>query len=282
MKTFSLLSALPLLGSLTAAAPVNKRDMVWVTETAEVVETVAVTVTVWVNPTDNVPEATATPGQFVEGAPQAEYSPDGGPAVPTTTLTSPSSSESAAPLSPPPSFTPEAAPAPESTTLEVIAPASSSAPAPASQAPEPETSEAPAYAPPSTSSEEAPVSLSTAEPNISSSSGSSSSGETFTGDITYYTPGLGSCGFTNSEGDDIVALAAGMMTSVSTGNSNNNPYCGKKITIEYEGNTHTAEIVDTCPGCDGASLDLTQSLFEKVAPNGDGRVHGVNWWFNDA
>ena len=31
-----------------------------------------------------------------------------------------------------------------------------------------------------------------------------------------------------------------------------------------------------------AAIDLSPSLFEAVAPNGDGRVHGVEWWFNSS
>lgn len=63
-------------------------------------------------------------------------------------------------------------------------------------------------------------------------------------------------------------------------NPNNNPKCGAEITISYNGVTQTAKIVDTCPGCSGADLDLTPTLFEKFAPKSEGRVSGVEWWFN--
>jgi len=98
------------------------------------------------------------------------------------------------------------------------------------------------------------------------------------GDITYYAPGLGSCGVTNGPSDMIVALAADMMTGYA--NPNDNPNCGKSITISYNGVTATATIEDTCEACTGASIDLTPSLFEKFAPLGVGRVSGVEWWFN--
>lgn len=98
------------------------------------------------------------------------------------------------------------------------------------------------------------------------------------GDITYYAPGLGSCGITNGPSDMIVALAADMMTGYA--NPNDNPNCGKSITISYNGVTATATIEDTCEACTGASIDLTPSLFEKFAPLGVGRVSGVEWWFN--
>lgn len=32
-------------------------------------------------------------------------------------------------------------------------------------------------------------------------------------------------------------------------------------------------------GCVGYSIDLTPPLFKAVAPAGDGRVAGIEWWF---
>ena len=109
----------------------------------------------------------------------------------------------------------------------------------------------------------------------------SPSGQTsYTGDITYFTPGLGSCGVTNTESDMIVALAEDMMTAAGGANPNDNPYCGRSITMTHGGVTATATIEDTCPGCSGAGLDLTPTLFEKFADLGVGRVSGVQWSFN--
>jgi len=64
------------------------------------------------------------------------------------------------------------------------------------------------------------------------------------------------------------------------GNSNNNPLCGKTITISYNGVTSTGTVVDTCEGCDAGSIDLSPSLFQKFAPLGSGRVGGVTWSVN--
>merc|ERR1711939_553127 len=88
------------------------------------------------------------------------------------------------------------------------------------------------------------------------------------------------CGWTSSSSDNIVAIAHGIMDNGA--NPNNNPLCGQTITISYQGSTHQAKVVDTCPGCEDAAIDLSPSLFEAVAPNGDGRVHGVEWWFNSS
>ncbi len=36
-------------------------------------------------------------------------------------------------------------------------------------------------------------------------------------------------------------------------------------------------VVDTCMGCKEQDIDISPSLFSKVAPSGDGRVHGIEW-----
>ena len=32
--------------------------------------------------------------------------------------------------------------------------------------------------------------------------------------------------------------------------------------------------------CATYDIDATMSLFQKIAPNGDGRVHGIEWYFD--
>lgn len=70
------------------------------------------------------------------------------------------------------------------------------------------------------------------------------------------------------------------LASSGVANTNDNPLCGKSITISYGGKTAQATIEDTCPGCSGASLDLTPSLFEVFADLSVGRVSGVQWSYN--
>ncbi|KAL8770114.1 MAG: hypothetical protein Q9209_004152 [Squamulea sp. 1 TL-2023] len=101
----------------------------------------------------------------------------------------------------------------------------------------------------------------------------------YKGDMTHYTPGLGSCGHFDapSAGRDVVALSREMMNNGP--NPNTNPKCGSKITI-YNPTTktkHTATIVDTCWACKKEDIDVNVELFYKVAPKGDGRVHGIMW-----
>ncbi|KAI4167533.1 MAG: hypothetical protein LQ343_007131 [Gyalolechia ehrenbergii] len=101
----------------------------------------------------------------------------------------------------------------------------------------------------------------------------------YKGDMTHYTPGLGSCGqYTDpSKHAPIVALSREIMKNGP--NTNNNPKCGTKINIYNPSTkkTHQATIVDTCWGCKKQDIDVNEDLFYQVAPKGDGRVHGIEW-----
>ncbi|KAI4113857.1 MAG: hypothetical protein LQ338_008099 [Usnochroma carphineum] len=99
----------------------------------------------------------------------------------------------------------------------------------------------------------------------------------YEGDMTFYSTGMGSCGWMSSDNDDIVALSREIMGS--GGDPNKNPKCGTKIGIwnPQTKTEHYATIVDTCQGCAKYDIDVSPALFKKVAPNGDGRVHGIDW-----
>ena len=52
----------------------------------------------------------------------------------------------------------------------------------------------------------------------------------YTGDLTYYEPGLGACGVTSTSADDIVSISHYTFDAVQSGsNPNSNQLCGKKI-----------------------------------------------------
>ncbi|OTB00522.1 hypothetical protein M426DRAFT_65668 [Hypoxylon sp. CI-4A] len=89
----------------------------------------------------------------------------------------------------------------------------------------------------------------------------------FNGDMTYYAPGLGSCGSTNTESDAVVALSTS-----KTGN------CGKTININYGGATVRATVVDTCAGCAAEDIDVSPIVFEQLSSLDAGRVQ-VEWDF---
>lgn len=78
----------------------------------------------------------------------------------------------------------------------------------------------------------------------------------FSGRGTYYDVGPGSCGTTDDDSDMVVAINKEQMNNGA--NPNNNPNCHKKIKIVGElGKTVTARVVDTCPGCDNGSVDMS-------------------------
>ncbi|KAL8735384.1 MAG: hypothetical protein Q9166_000929 [cf. Caloplaca sp. 2 TL-2023] len=108
--------------------------------------------------------------------------------------------------------------------------------------------------------------------------------QAYTGEMTHYTPSNdpnapGSCGPDHlaTEGDMVVALHNDVMQNGA--NPNTNPKCGSKIGIwnPYTQTKHEATIVDTCGGCKTYDIDVSPALFQQVAPNGDGRVFGINW-----
>jgi len=109
-------------------------------------------------------------------------------------------------------------------------------------------------------------------------------GEMFTGDATFFFPGLGACGIVNGPGDFIAAASHEMFDTFpgATPNPNDNPICGKSVTAMADGNTVTVTITDRCAGCDGlGDLDFTPTAFAVLAPTSVGRIHGMNWVFND-
>ncbi|CAG8523572.1 2379_t:CDS:2 [Diversispora eburnea] len=97
----------------------------------------------------------------------------------------------------------------------------------------------------------------------------------FSGDATFYSPGLGACGFYNSEHDMIVALN---VEQFGPGNPNLNPNCNRLIEITCGKETVIARITDKCPGCNFGSLDLSPAVFTKLAPLSVGRMH-ISWVF---
>ena len=114
-----------------------------------------------------------------------------------------------------------------------------------------------------------------------------SNAETFTGDLTYYQTGLGACGLTSSDSDDIVSVshfvfdAAGSSSSTG-GNSNHNPLCGLMLRAERFDQDHgerrsvDLKVVDRCTGCEPEDIDVSISAFEKLASSERGRVD-VKW-----
>ncbi|QDS76308.1 hypothetical protein FKW77_002321 [Venturia effusa] len=280
------------MAALVGAAPLNnKRAMVYSTATVEEWVTEWSTTTVW--------EGEATPGAssptpvggFYEVKSSAIPTPSEQPAVKPTSVSSASSSYStpAAPvvvsstsssisIAPPPTSTPAyiapttlsstyVAPSPTSTYVAPVVETPKTTAAPVAT-----TSSADAYVAPAVPTSKAVTPVVAATSSTSGGSGTSS------GDMTYYdvSVGLTSCGLTGSNSDFLVAMNKPDMANGV--NPNNNPNCNKYINIYYNGvGPIKGKVVDTCPECASGSIDVTDSLFKAIAPNGDGRVKGVSW-----
>lgn len=114
----------------------------------------------------------------------------------------------------------------------------------------------------------------------------SAHGGPYTGDFTYYEPGLGACGVTSSSSDDIVSISHFVFDAAQSGSDpNQNPLCGKKLRAKRvkEGSGERSvdlTVVDRCVGCKSTDIDVSLSVFKKLADEDLGRVT-VTWSWLD-
>ncbi|KAE8372379.1 RlpA-like double-psi beta-barrel-protein domain-containing protein-containing protein [Aspergillus bertholletiae] len=108
-------------------------------------------------------------------------------------------------------------------------------------------------------------------------------GGPYTGDLTYYDPALGSCGITSSNSDLVCAVSHVLFDAASTGsNPNANPLCGMKVRLKRGEASVDVTVVDRCVGCAVKDLDVSRSVFKKLADMDLGRV-SVDWaWLEKA
>lgn len=96
----------------------------------------------------------------------------------------------------------------------------------------------------------------------------------FQGDITFFNPGLGACGWTDNDDSMIVAISHIKMGSQSNGN----PLCGKTVRIQAEGKSVDVKVTDKCMGCAVNDIDVSPAVFKALLGDlGRGRVGGVTW-----
>ncbi|KAI5467161.1 hypothetical protein BGZ63DRAFT_398762 [Mariannaea sp. PMI_226] len=242
-------------------------EVQWVTETQYVTKLVDSTTTVWVSSGHKAPSTTSEEAKFIESkAPTTTttsstsiYTP---PPPPTTTSTT-----SIAPPPPPPvttssTYVPPPPPPPPKTTT--------AAPPPAKKKPvQAPVEQQPTVAQPA--------------PTTSVPSSGGGGGGSYSGDITYFTIGRGSCGDDDSGQDNsiaLVALSAELMASYQGANPNQNTKCGSTITISANGKSTTAIVKDTCPECALGSIDVSEKVFNDLF-GGLGKGRGqCTWSFN--
>jgi len=95
---------------------------------------------------------------------------------------------------------------------------------------------------------------------------------THVGRGTWYEPGLGACGFTDSASDPVLAIGQGRY-----GDGGN---CNQWVAITNTANGATAFGLtrDECESCSTEDLDMSPSLFQQLG-NLDQGVITVSWHF---
>jgi expansin (peptidoglycan-binding protein) len=109
--------------------------------------------------------------------------------------------------------------------------------------------------------------------------GGGSTGETYSGEGTYFTPNnAGACGYGSQyQGRNIAALN-GPQYGASNSQS---PNCGRCVNVTGpKGSATQVVIIDVCPECAQGDLDFDLATFELIADQIDGRV-AITWSFVD-
>ncbi|EQL31154.1 hypothetical protein RJZ56_006457 [Blastomyces dermatitidis] len=110
----------------------------------------------------------------------------------------------------------------------------------------------------------------------------SAHGGPYTGDLTYYDPGLGACGIESAAGEPVCAVSQYLYDAVAVGtNPNANPLCGKRVRLRRAGRSVDVTVVDRCVGCQPNDIDVSLSVFTQLALEEQGRVD-VQWaWLEE-
>lgn len=95
-------------------------------------------------------------------------------------------------------------------------------------------------------------------------------GASYSGQGTFYTVGLGSCGQTSTDSQLVAALSKNLMAS--------GKYCGDQVKVTSGGKSVTVKVVDTCPSCATGDIDFSPAAFEKLASLDVGRID-IQWSF---
>ncbi|KAJ2694506.1 hypothetical protein H4218_005573 [Coemansia sp. IMI 209128] len=170
------------------------------------------------------------------------------------------------------------APAVPSPTAAASVPAkvTSSTPPAASSPAQPAPAEPQAPQPTAPAASQAPQPTSGNNAGGGGSNNASGGGDSFTGDGTFFSPGLGSCGLTNSDSDLIAAIPAPQYGS--NPNPNSAEVCGKCALVKGPKGQVKVKITDRCPVCKTGDLDLSPSAFQQIGDFDAGRIP-ISWSF---
>jgi len=102
---------------------------------------------------------------------------------------------------------------------------------------------------------------------------------TQSGQGTFYATGLGACGITNNDGQDIAAVSHLLFDTFpgyNGANPNNNPLCGRKARAHRGDKSVVVELTDRCEGCALLDLDFSPHAYNQLADPALGRVQ-ITW-----
>ncbi|CAO1630160.1 unnamed protein product [Parajaminaea phylloscopi] len=107
-------------------------------------------------------------------------------------------------------------------------------------------------------------------------------GKIFSGEGTYFYPGLNYCFGTHSGNDDMIVAASETLFN-QWGGGTQSKLCNKQIKITSGGKSVYAKITDQCPAgeCQPGSLDMSPAVFKKLADLNVGRLTDLKWAFVD-
>ncbi|RKP37037.1 RlpA-like double-psi beta-barrel-protein domain-containing protein-containing protein, partial [Dimargaris cristalligena] len=91
----------------------------------------------------------------------------------------------------------------------------------------------------------------------------------YSGQATWYKPGLGACQNTHGEGE--------LVAAINLRQWNKDVVCGTCVQIKgFLGGTVKVKIVDLCPECNHGSLDLSPAAFKHISLLTVGRLP-IEW-----
>ncbi|KZP18831.1 hypothetical protein FIBSPDRAFT_1045163 [Athelia psychrophila] len=99
------------------------------------------------------------------------------------------------------------------------------------------------------------------------------------GDLFYFTPGLGACGFTNTSSQYVATVSRTFFDSFPGGgtNPNKNPICKHKVEITAGAVSVVAQVVDYCLTCGVTDVGLPKFAFKIFGNSTQGIVPNVSW-----
>ncbi|KAF2455192.1 RlpA-like double-psi beta-barrel-protein domain-containing protein-containing protein [Lineolata rhizophorae] len=98
-------------------------------------------------------------------------------------------------------------------------------------------------------------------------------GTIISGEMTYYSPGVGACGQTHGAADLVVATSHARWTAA---NPNADPECGRRVRVQRGGASVELVVVDKCTGCAVDNVDVSPTAFQQLGDLAEGRVN-VEW-----